>query len=110
MSKNKKIIMFFMLFLIIFTVYYKISESKKQDLYERVIPIGEAYFMEYYDAEIYFTRFDINTPVSNDIILYGYVKGDENTQVSLSIDLDTLEPQLEMGPQDFINKRKIPFK
>lgn len=110
MSKYIKLLILFLVIISILFIYSKISETKKQALYERAVPIGQAYFMKYYGANIIFTKYELNTPVTEDIVLYGYVKEDQQIQVSLSININTLEPRNAMGPHEFIIKRNPPLE
>ncbi|MEK4363296.1 hypothetical protein MKX68_12600 [Paenibacillus sp. FSL M8-0212] len=105
MSKYIKLLILFLVIISMIFIYSKISEAKKQALYERAVPIGQAYFMKYYGANIIFTKYELNTPVTEDIVLYGYVKEEQQIQVSLSININTLEPRNAMGPHEFIIKR-----
>ncbi|WP_145150300.1 hypothetical protein [Paenibacillus xylanexedens] len=110
MSKYIKLLILFLVIISMIFIYSKISEAKKQALYERAVPIGQAYFMKYYGANIIFTKYELNTPVTEDIVLYGYVKEEQQIQVSLSININTLEPRNAMGPHEFIIKRNPPLE
>lgn len=110
MSKYIKLLILFLVIISMIFIYSKISEAKKQALYERAVPIGQAYFIKYYGANIIFTKYELNTPVTEDIVLYGYLKEDQQIQVSLSININTLEPRNAMGSHDFIIKRNPPLE
>ncbi|MGE6666456.1 hypothetical protein [Paenibacillus xylanexedens] len=83
-----------------------ISNSEEQDFYQKAIPIGQEYFKKYYDAEVEFTGFQTNLPMSSTMVLDGYVKDDAKTWVSLSFYLPSLEVKSASGPGEFIHKRK----
>ncbi|MGE6575780.1 hypothetical protein ACQKFM_12710 [Paenibacillus xylanexedens] len=83
-----------------------LSQNERQAYYEKAIPVGQEYFYEHYDADVVFTDYDINLPNSSTMFLYGYVKNDQAIEVSLSLDIPSMEVRSGKGPEDFIKKRK----
>ncbi|MDM5279657.1 hypothetical protein ACN9MH_05190 [Paenibacillus silvae] len=83
-----------------------LSKAEKQEFYEKAIPIGQEYFKKYYDAEVEFNRYEVHLPMSSTIVLYGHVKDDPYTSLSLSLSLPSLKVNSAGGPGDFIKKRK----
>lgn len=82
-----------------------LSDEEKREYFEKAVPIGQKYFQEHYDAEIIFTDYDINLPNSSTMFLYGYVKNDQTINISLSLDIPSMEIRSAKGPEDFIKNR-----
>ncbi|CAI6081490.1 hypothetical protein PAECIP112173_03225 [Paenibacillus sp. JJ-100] len=83
-----------------------LSDKEANTYYERAVPIGQDYFKKYYDADVEFTEFYINVPMSSTMVLNGYPKDDPYTKVSLTFYLPSLEIEGASGPGEFIDKRK----
>ena len=83
-----------------------LSQSESDEYYHKAIPIGEEYFKKYYDADVEFNRYEVHLPMSSTMVLYGHVKDDPYTSLSLSFHLPSLEIDSEGGPGEFIDKRK----
>ncbi|WP_128100482.1 hypothetical protein [Paenibacillus sp. DCT19] len=82
-----------------------LSDKEARTFYKKAVPIGQKYFKKYYDVEIIFTDYDINLPNSSTMFLYGYVKNDQTINISLSLDIPSMEIRSAKGPEDFIKKR-----
>lgn len=106
MLKCIRAISLFIIALFILTSCGGLSNADEQAYYEKAIPIGKEYFKTYYDAEVEFTGFQTNLPMSSTMVLDGYVKDDVKTWVSLSFYLPSLEVKSASGPGEFIHKRK----
>ncbi|MBT2284995.1 hypothetical protein J7E78_15755 [Paenibacillus polymyxa] len=83
-----------------------LSPKEEQAYFEKTIPVGQKYFKKYYDADVEFTDYQILLPMSSTIVLYGHVKDDPYTSLSLSLSLPSLEVDSAGGPAEFIDKRK----
>lgn len=83
-----------------------LSQKEEKAYYEKAIPIGQEYFKKYYDADVEFNRYEVNLPMSSTIVLYGHVKDDPYTSLSLSLSLPSLKVDSAGGPAEFIDKRK----
>src|SRR5689334_11153007 len=81
------------------------SDKEARAFYKKAVPIGQKYFQEHYNAEIIFTDYDINLPNSSTMFLYGYVKNDQTINISLSLDIPSMEIRSAKGPEDFIKNR-----
>lgn len=96
----------FIVLVTLLTACGRLSDKEEQEYYQKAIPIGQDYFRKYYDAEVEFTEFYINVPISSTMVLKGHLKQDPYTKVSLYYYFPSLEIKSESGPEDFIKKRK----
>lgn len=106
MVKCIRLLSLFMILIFILTGCGGLSDKEARTFYEKAIPIGQEYFKKYYDADVEFTEFYINLPMSSTMFLNGYLKNDPYTKVSLTFYLPSLAIEGASGPGEFIDKRK----
>ncbi|WP_440116700.1 hypothetical protein [Paenibacillus sp. QZ-Y1] len=106
MLKIIRTITLFIIAISILTGCGGLSKADEQDYYEKAIPIGQEYFKKYYDTDVEFNRYEVHVPMSSTIVLYGHVKDDPYTSLSLSLSLPSLEVDSAGGPAEFMDKRK----
>lgn len=61
----------FIVLVTLLTACGRLSDKEEQEYYQKAIPIGQDYFRKYYDAEVEFTEFYINVPMSSTMVLKG---------------------------------------
>ncbi|MFS0870889.1 hypothetical protein [Paenibacillus xylanilyticus] len=99
-------LLLFIILIAVLTGCGGLSKKESEAYYQKAIPIGQEYFQTYYDEDVIFTDYDINLPMSSSIVLYGHVKDDSQTSLSLSLNLPSMEVRSASGPGEFIDKRK----
>ncbi|MGD0032701.1 hypothetical protein SLT67_15160 [Paenibacillus illinoisensis] len=82
------------------------SDSREEaQAINKAMNAGEMYFKEKYDLNVEFTRHKFNPPdLGTDIGLYGYLKGDTDTEVFLLINYETLEVVTVGVPNELIKR------
>lgn len=84
------------------------SDSREEaPAINKAMNAGKMYFKEKYDLNVEFTRHKFNPPdLGTDIGLYGYLKGDKDTEVFLLINYETLEVVTVGVPEELIKDRR----
>ncbi|PAF30976.1 hypothetical protein [Paenibacillus sp. 7516] len=82
------------------------SDSREEaQAINKAMNAGKMYFKEKYDLNVEFTRHKFNPPdLGTDIGLYGYLKGDTDTEVFLLINYETLEVVTMGVPKELIKR------
>ncbi|MEW4429892.1 hypothetical protein AB1I68_20715 [Paenibacillus pabuli] len=82
------------------------SDSREEaQAINKAMNAGKMYFKEEYDLNVEFTRHKFNPPdLGTDIGLYGYLKGDTDTEVFLLINYETLEVVTVGVPKELIKR------
>ncbi len=77
----------FIVLVTLLTACGRLSDKEEQEYYQKAIPIGQDFFRKYYDAEVKFTEFYINVPMSSTMVLKGYITTSHLSKLSQKVDL-----------------------
>ncbi|MDQ0494134.1 hypothetical protein QOZ95_002297 [Paenibacillus brasilensis] len=89
------------------------SNNEKKELVGEATPIGVKFIKEHYDADFKLKDYAVDDPaVHSRIYLYGYIKGHEDSKITIYYNYKTKEVIDVSGPDWFIDsevpKYKIP--
>ncbi|MDY8044914.1 hypothetical protein UY416_01225 [Paenibacillus polymyxa] len=82
------------------------SNAKKEEIVRTGIPIGKEYIKEYYRADFILKDYVVDDPaIHSRIYLYGYIKGHEDSKITIYYNYKTKEVIDVSGPAWFIDSR-----